>query len=117
MAPADQSDLIFAQVAEGQAGGSKPYFTGIALFNPNATQITVQVQVFERRGILAAKTDLTLGPQTRIVCTLGQLIPGINQVGGYIHVTSNGGPLAAYVIYGDSALDFMVAVPPQSGGW
>lgn len=117
MAPADQSDQIFAQVAEGQASGSKPYFTGIALFNPNATEITVQVQVFGRRGLLAAETDLTLGPQTRMVRTLGQLIPGINQVGGYIHVTSSGGPLTAFAVYGDSALDFMVAVPPQSGGW
>jgi len=117
MAPADQSDQIFAQVAEGQAGGGKPYFTGIALFNPNATEITVQIQVFERRGILAARTDLTLGPQTRIVRTLGQLIPGINQVGGYIHVTSSGGPVAAFAVYGDSALDFLVAIPPQNGGW
>jgi hypothetical protein len=116
MHPAGQTDAIFAQVAEGQAGGAKPYFTGIALFNPNPTDVSVQVQVFNHRGILAAQANLTLGPLGRKVKTLGELVPGLNQIGGYLRVSASGGPISSFAVYGDSALDFLVAIPPQFVG-
>ncbi|MBZ5496542.1 MAG: M36 family metallopeptidase [Acidobacteriia bacterium] len=105
------SDLIFAQVAEG--GDGKPYFTGVAMFNPNANDVTVRVQVFQRKGIVSGTADLKLKSNSRISRTLDQLVPGLNQIGGYVRVTSTGGPIAGFAVYGDSTLDFLVAIPPQ----
>ena len=62
---------------------------------------------------MAATAELTLKANSRIVRTGGQLFAGFSQVGGYIRVTSTA-PIAAFVLYGDSGLDFLAAVPSQS---
>jgi hypothetical protein len=111
--PAERSDLIFGQVAEGQVGNGKPYFTGIAILNPNAGDVSVRVQVFSRGGLPAAEVSLMLKPGARISRTLAELLPGLNQIGGYIRVSSSGGPVSSFVLYGTSSLDFLAAVPPQ----
>jgi hypothetical protein len=49
----------------------------------------------------------------RISRTLAQLVPGFSQLGGYIRVTSTGGPIATFAVYGDTFLNFLVAIPPQ----
>jgi hypothetical protein len=54
-----------------------------------------------------------LKPGARISRTLAELLPGLNQIGGYIRVSSSGGPVSSFVLYGTSSLDFLAAVPPQ----
>jgi len=107
------SDLIFAQVAEGSTGGGKPYFTGIALHNPNPGPVEVIVQAYGRQGILTASSSFTMGGGTRLARTLAQLIDGFAQIGGYLRITVKGGPIATFGVYGDSTLDSLVAVLPQ----
>jgi hypothetical protein len=114
MDTAPDFDQIFAQVAEGQAGSSKPYFTGIALFNPNSSDVKVQVRVFNARGVLTGTAEFPMKSGTRLARTLAELIPGTNQIGGYVRVTCATGPVATFVLYGTSSLDFLVAIPSQA---
>jgi hypothetical protein len=107
------SDLIFAQVAEGSTGGGKPYFTGIALHNPNPGPVEITVQAYDRRGIRTASSSFTMAGGTRLARTLAQLIDGFSQIGGYLRITSKGGSISTFGVYGDSALDSLVAVLPQ----
>jgi len=108
---ARSSDLIFAQVAEG--GDQKPYFTGIAMFNPNRNPINVHLDVFTRKGMVSGSADIHLEPGARFSQTLGQLVPGISQMGGYMRVTTAGGPVSSFAVYGDTSLDFLVSLPPN----
>jgi hypothetical protein len=107
-------DQIFAQVAEGQANSSKPYFTGLALFNPNTSDIKVQVRVYSPRGALMGLADLVMKPGSRLARTLAELIPGLNQIGGYIRVSCPTAPVSTFVLYGTSSLDFLAAIPSQA---
>jgi hypothetical protein len=109
------ADLLFAQVAEGRAGGTRSYFTGAAFYNPNTTTVTLTISVFSKRGIPVGSATLTLDPGARVARTLAQLVPGLTQLGGYVRVTSRGGAVASFAVYGDSALEFLAAVPPQRG--
>jgi hypothetical protein len=106
------SDQIFAHVAEGTAGAGNPYFTGMAAFNPNEKEVLLEVQIFNRKGILVGKSSLTLNSRTRIARTVGQLFPGLTQVGGYIRIAATA-PVTSFALYGDSGLAYLVALPPQ----
>jgi hypothetical protein len=108
------SDTILAQVAEGSTGAGKPYFTGIALHNPNPGPVEILVQAYSQRGILTASSSFTMGGGTRLARTLAQLMNGFGQIGGYLRISSKGGPITTFGVYGDSSLDSLVAVLPHA---
>jgi Fungalysin metallopeptidase (M36) len=107
------SDTLLAQVAEGSTGAGKPYFTGIALHNPNPGNVEILVQAYSQRGILTASSSFTMGGGTRLARTLAQLMNGFGQIGGYVRISSKGGPITTFGVYGDSSLDSLVAVLPH----
>jgi len=108
------STLVFSQVAQGVAGGPKPYFTGMAFYNPNTTPVTITIDVFSDQGAKTGTTTSQLAAGNRISKTLPELVPAISeQVRGYIRVTSSGGPVTAFELFGSQNLDFLTAVPPQ----
>ncbi len=108
------ADLVLSQVAEGSGGGDKPYFTGIALYNPGATTVQARVEVYSETGAQTGTATLALPPGNRISRTLPQLVPAISsQVRGYIRISTTGGPIIAFELFGDQALSFLAAVPPQ----
>jgi len=110
------SDMVFSQVAEGGQSDGKSYFTGIAMFNPNPLDVLVAVDLYDERGQRTGTRTFTLGSGMRLSDTLPQIIPGFSrQLRGYIRVSTTGGPIVAYELFGESSsLDFLAAVPPQA---
>ncbi len=108
------SNLVLSQVAQGTAGGTKPYFTGLAIYNPNVVGIAVTIDVYSEKGEKTGSAILNLPSGNRVSKTLPQLVPAISeQVRGYIRLSSAGGSIVAFELFGDQTLDFLAAVPPQ----
>ena len=108
------ASIVLSQVAQGLVGGTKPYFTGVAVYNPNPAGVTVAIDVFSEQGNKTGTATLRLAGGNRISKTLPELVPAItNQARGYIRLTSSGGPIVAFELFGDQTLDFLAAVPPQ----
>ncbi len=108
------SNFVFSQVAQGNGGGTKPYFTGIALYNPGPGDVSVTVNVFSERGDKTGSGTFLVGSGSRLSQTLPQYIPAISeQVRGYIRISTTGGPIVAFELFGGQALEFLAAVPPQ----
>ena len=108
------SNFVFSHVAEGSAGGTQPYFTGIAMYNPNNNDVSVSIDVFSQNGVKTGSATIPLARGSRTSKTLPQLIPELtNQVGGYIRISTAGGPIVAFELFGDQVLQFLAAVPPQ----
>ena len=108
------SNVVLSQVAQGSPNGAKPYFTGVALYNPNPTAVQVTVDVYSEQGQKTGTGKVSLPPGNRVSRTLPQLVPAItNQVRGFIRLTSTGGPIIAFELFGDQAQEFLAAVPPQ----
>jgi hypothetical protein len=108
------ANIVLSQVAQGAAGGTKPYFTGIAMYNPNPAGVSITIDVFSEKGVKTGTATRLLAGGNRVSKTLPELVPAItNQARGYIRLTSDGGPIVAFELFGDQALDFLAAVPPQ----
>jgi hypothetical protein len=108
------ASIVLSQVAQGMAGGTKPYFTGVAIYNPNAAGVVVTIDVFSEQGDKTGTATLPLPGGNRVSRTLPELVPAItNQARGYIRLTASGGPIVAFELFGDQTLDFLAAVPPQ----
>jgi hypothetical protein len=108
------TNLVFSQVAQGNPDGGKPYFTGIAMYNSGTTDCTVTIDVYSEKGVKTGTAAIPLAKGNRISKTLPQLVPAISsQVRGYIRLTVTGGSIVAFELFGDQALEFLAAVPPQ----
>jgi hypothetical protein len=108
------SNLVLSQVAQGSGGGPKPYFTGVALFNPNENDVMVTLDVFSEAGVKTGTVTFPLARGNRTSRTLPQFIPAISdQLRGYIRIAVTGGSVIAFELFGDQALEFLAAVPPQ----
>ena len=107
------SNFVFSQVVEGAVGGGKPYFTGIAMYNPNASDVTVTIDVFSADGVKTGSATLPLRSGNRISKVLPELVPEVtNQIRGYIRISASG-PIISFELFGDQALELLSAVPPQ----
>jgi hypothetical protein len=108
------ADMILSQVAEGSQDAGRAYFTGIAMYNPNASDVDVAVNVFSEDGVPTGAGSLVLRSGRRIAQTLSELVPGFpGQMRGYVRITASGGPVIAYEVFGNASADFLAAVPPQ----
>lgn len=104
------TEAVFSQVALGLG-----FFTGLAVVNPNVEPVNLTVSVFSADGLLVGRQTLTMAPGTRFARLLDDLVAASRgQVGGYIHVRSEGGGVALFEIFGDvNSSNFNAAVPPQ----
>jgi photosystem II stability/assembly factor-like uncharacterized protein len=104
----------FSQVANGLVGGVD-FFTGLAVVNPSDTAASVTVEVFGSDGSLGGTATLVLAPNEKYVNMLRQ-IEGLealpDQASGYVRLTADT-PVLAFILFGDTALDFLSAVPAQ----
>ncbi len=108
------SDLVFSQVVQGSSdGGGRPYFTGVALYNPNSHDVRVTLDVIDQNGTKRGSAAVDLGAGERVSRTLPQLITDIGgQIRGYMRITASG-PIVAGELVGDQMLQFLTAVRPQ----
>jgi hypothetical protein len=110
------TSMVLSQVAEGGQDDGKSYFTGIAMYNPNPQDVLVTVDLYAEQGQKTGTRTFTLGRGMRLSKTLPQIIPGFGrQLRGYIRITTDGGPIIAFELFGESSsLDFLAAVPPKT---
>jgi hypothetical protein len=109
------ANMVLSQVAQGSPNEGEPYFTGIAMYNPNSESVTISLEVFSATGARTGSRTLVLEAGHRISKTLPELIPGLTeQVRGQIHISVEEGPIVTFELFGDQALDFLAAVPPQA---
>jgi hypothetical protein len=107
------ADLVLSQVAQGSGGGVKPYYTGIAVYNPNPTDVRIAVQVYSEQGSLTGSATLPLARGARISKTLPELVPAVTQqLRGYIRISASA-PVVAYELFADQEATFLASVPAQ----
>jgi hypothetical protein len=102
--------LAFSHVALGLG-----YSTGVALINPNDQAAAIQIQVFDKDGAQVASTERTLDAGQRLIGLLPELLPqlqGVEQIGGYVRVTSNL-PLIGIEMFFTDNQEILSAVPAQ----
>ncbi|MBN2432789.1 MAG: S8 family serine peptidase [Acidobacteria bacterium] len=111
---AGSAELYFAQVANGNVGGVD-YFTGLAVINADNAPVDVTISVHASDGTVYGSVTRTLQPGEKYVRLL-QSIEGIgelpDQSSGFLRVTASG-PVFAFELFGDSAGNFLSAVPAQ----
>ncbi len=109
------SEMVLAQVAEGSQETGKAYFTGIAMYNPNANDVTVTLDVYSEHAQPTGTQTIALASGKRVSTTLPYLVPAFNrQIRGYIRLRTTGGPIIAFELFGEAAsLEFLAAVPAQ----
>lgn len=101
-----QTSTTYAHVA--QASG---YFTGLAVFNPQSSGVTVTVEVFSETGNQVGHSHpISLGPNGRISKLLSEMVPASQgQQGGYFRVTSTAG-VVSLALFGDG-VQSLAAIP------
>jgi len=112
MQAAGRTRAIFSQVAHG---AGSPFYTGIALLNPdNARAAQVAIDVFREDGTKSGSASLRLGPGDRLAKLLDQFVAELSagQVRGYIRITSDL-PILTFELFGDTGGESLVGVPPQ----
>lgn len=111
---AAKREILFGHVAVGIAG-NVDYFTGLALVNPSATATAhIELQLYTKDGNLVATTNdpYDLGPNGKAARLVQELIPDFkgSQFGGFIRLLSDV-EVYAYMLFGDTAYNFICAVP------
>jgi len=101
------SHAVFDQVANADG-----YFTGLALFNPNAQSASITLEVFSEAGALTGTFTTQLGADARISRLLTDLVPAsTGQMRGFVRLSSTL-PIIAQQLFGDGGLSFLSAVSP-----
>jgi hypothetical protein len=106
-------ELVFPQVVQGSSDGGRPYFTGVALYNPNSHDVRVTLDVIDKNGTKKGSAAVDLRAGERVSRTLPQLVADIaGQIRGYMRISATG-PIVAGELIGDQMLQFLTAVRPQ----
>jgi hypothetical protein len=102
----------FSQVAHG---AGSPFYTGIALLNPDTTRAAqVTIDVFREDGSKSGTASLRLEAGQRLSRLLDQFVSALaaGQVRGYIRISSDL-PVFTFELFGDTGGESLVGVPPQ----
>jgi hypothetical protein len=102
---------VFSQISN--AGDA---FTGLAFLNPNASEVQIDVAVYDRDGELKGEARLVLGALQRISRLLADAEVMVGEsaglIGGYVMVTASQA-IVAQELFGNATLDYLAAVPPE----
>ena len=99
----------------GQVASNSTYFTGIAMLNPDETDVTATVDVYDRNGNLVRTTAESIGAKRRVSKLVTQYfedLVGQEIASGYIKVTVDKG-VSSVALFGTNDLSVLSAIPPQ----
>jgi hypothetical protein len=105
-----KTDMVFSQLVSNET-----YFTGLAILNPGASEVTCHIEAFDQWGNLIASKDQTIQPGRRISKLMiehFEQMKNQNYGMGYIRVQSTGG-VASFALFGTNSLTALSAVPAQ----
>ena len=105
-----ETGLVFGQVASNDT-----YFMGLALLNPQGSNVSVTVEIFDKDGQQIRSVTFEIGPLRRISKLLTEYfedLVGIDLSSGYIRITAEE-PIAGFALFGTHDLSVLSAVPAQ----
>ncbi len=107
--------FLFSHLAVGTIGGI-PYFTGIAVLNTGAADVTAHFTVYDMLGNKTGEADALIPAGRKVSRMLTDFVGGLPaQNGGYVTLTApEGSSLMSFEIFGDDDLTFLSAVPAQT---
>lgn len=108
-------DRLQKRVLFSHAISNEQYFTGIAVLNPNNADATVRLELYNRDGSNAGRTDVSLLPGERKARLLWEFFPqliGKEFSSGYVQMISSS-PVISFSLFGGNNLSILSAVPPQ----
>ncbi|MBI4482513.1 MAG: hypothetical protein HY652_06440 [Acidobacteria bacterium] len=101
---------LFNHVAQGRVGDTVSFLTGVAISNPGTSDAEVTLQIFNRSGAKTGEGKLTVKARGRISKLLDELIPGFQQIGGYMKLASTA-PITTFSLFGSTTGTFLSAIP------
>jgi hypothetical protein len=104
------SSVVFDQIASNNT-----FFTGVAILNPNESEVTATIDVFDRNGKLVRTKTEPIGAKRRVSKLITQYLKdlaGKNISSGYIKVTVDKG-VASFALFGTLDLSVLSAILPQ----
>jgi hypothetical protein len=102
------SNFVYSHVAQNLG-----YFSGVAVINPNATAVTVDLEVLAEDGTPVGSMSSDLQPGQKIAKLLAELIPAsAGRLGGYVRVRSTL-PVSSFSLFGTDDGKLLSAIPPQ----
>ena len=105
-----ETGLVFGQVASNDT-----YFMGLALLNPQDSNVSVTVEIFDKDGRQIRSATFEIGPLRRISKLLTEYfedLVGIDLSSGYIRITAEK-PIAGFALFGTHDQSVLSAVPAQ----
>ena len=105
-----ESIMIFSHIASDAT-----YFTGLAILNPDDSQVTATIDLYRSDGTLEASTVEVIPAKRRISRLVTEYFPeliGVDRSSGYIRVTADGG-VASFALFGTHDLSVLSAIPAQ----
>jgi hypothetical protein len=105
-----QSSMLFSHIASNDL-----YFTGIAILNPNTSDASVTIEVYDADGrMLDSGQELIQAKKrsSRLLTEYFSSLVGKNQSSGYIRVISDI-PVASFALFGTKDLSVLAAIPAQ----
>jgi hypothetical protein len=103
-----KTEMVFSQLASNDT-----YYSGLAILNPNPSQVTAHIDVYDEKGSVIASKDEVIAGGQRISKLLIEYFPelgGQDRGKGYIRVRTDGG-VASFALFGTK--DALSAVPAQ----
>ncbi|NWG14674.1 MAG: putative Ig domain-containing protein, partial [Acidobacteria bacterium] len=106
---------LLNSVVFGHIASNNTYFTGIAILNPNDTDATAVIDVYDRNGKLVQTRTEPVPAKRRVSRLVTQYFPdlvGQEMTSGYIKVSADKG-VASFALFGTNDLSVLSAIPPQ----
>ncbi|MBP7866299.1 MAG: VCBS repeat-containing protein [Acidobacteria bacterium] len=106
--------FLYSHVAVGTIGGI-PYYTGVAVLNTGAADVTGHFTVYDAAGVVRGEADALFPAGRKVSRMLTDFVPGLSdQAGGYVTLTAPAGSnLMSFELFGDAGMHFLSAVPAQ----
>lgn len=106
--------FLYSHVAVGAIGGI-PYYTGVAVLNTGAADVTGHFTVYDAAGTVRGEADAVFPAGRKVSRMLTDFVPGLgDQAGGYVTLTAPAGStLMSFELFGDAGMHFLSAVPAQ----
>jgi hypothetical protein len=90
---------------------NEQYFTGLAIINPNSTQVFVQVSAYDVTGARVAISTPLIPAGGRFSMLLSQLMPGLPPMTrGYFRIIS-WSPVTGFALFGTTDVSVLAAIP------
>lgn len=99
----------------GHVSSDDLFYTGLAVVNPNMTDVHMTLDLYNDDGTLASSVPRTIAAGHRFSQLLTEIFPelvGQQRLSGYFRVTSDAG-VATFAVFGTKTLSLLSAIPPQ----